>query len=119
MSGDKAATGRIGEELARQFLEKKGFEIVETNYRYGHGEIDIIARDGEVLVFCEVKARRTDTYGPPEYAITPRKQSQLRRIATAYLAERDIHDRECRFDVIAIRLSLHPPGIEHFVNAFT
>ncbi len=118
MSGDKTVTGRLGEELARQFLEKKGYEIVETNYRYGRGEIDIIARDGEFLVFCEVKARRTDTYGPPEYAITPRKQSQLRRIATAYIAERDIRDQACRFDVIAIRLSLQPPGIEHLVNAF-
>ncbi len=118
MKEGTTAAGRIGEELARDFLVKKGFEIVETNYRFHHGEIDIIARDGEVLVFCEVKARWTDTYGPPEYAITHRKQSQLRRLATAYIAERGIREQACRFDVIAIRLSEEPPVIEHLVNAF-
>jgi len=110
--------GRAGEDLARKYLESQGFEIVELNYHYGHGEIDIIARDEEYLVFCEVKARKNDEYGPPEYALTPRKQQQIRRIAAGYLYERDIHDQACRFDVVAIQFKGDEPEINHIKNAF-
>jgi putative endonuclease len=110
--------GRIGEDLARKYLESAGFEIVELNYRFGHGEIDIVARDGEYLVFCEVKARRTNEYGPPEYALTPRKQQQIRKIASGYLYEHNIRDQACRFDVVAIRFREGEPEINHLRNAF-
>lgn len=115
---DNPAVGRKGEFLARRLLEEKGFEIVETNYRYGKGEIDIIARMSNVLVFCEVKARCSDQFGEPEHAVTLKKQQQIRRIANAYLFEHGIQEQECRFDVIAIRLDGEPPVLRHIENAF-
>jgi putative endonuclease len=114
----RMSKGRMGEDLARRYLESVGFEIVKANYHFGHGEIDIIARDGEYLVFCEVKARGNDEFGPPEYALTPRKQQQIRRIASGYLYEYDIRDQACRFDVIAIRFQKGEPEINHLRNAF-
>jgi putative endonuclease len=111
-------TGNKGEQLAAQHLRQLGFGIVEMNYRYGHGEIDIIARDDEVLVFCEVKSRSSDKYGEPEYALTPKKQQQIRRIAQAYLYEHEIKEQACRFDVVAIRFNTNPPQINYIRNAF-
>jgi len=111
-------TGDCGEELAAVFLRKRDMEIVETNYRFGHGEIDIIARDGDVLVFCEVKTRKSDLFGPPEYAITLRKQAQVRKIAEAYLYERGISDQICRFDVVAIRMKGGKADLRYYKNAF-
>jgi putative endonuclease len=76
-----------GEELAAKILKEKGYEIIERNYRYGHGEIDIIAIDpGDgYTVFVEVKTRKNLEYGEPEYAITKTKQKQIRKIAELYL----------------------------------
>jgi putative endonuclease len=99
-------------------LRGLGFEVVEMNYHFGHGEIDIIAKDGETLVFCEVKTRKSDKYGDPEYAITPKKQQQIRKIARAYLYEHEIKEQDCRFDVVAIRLYGPTPQINHIRNAF-
>ncbi|MFN0158079.1 MAG: YraN family protein [Bacteroidota bacterium] len=110
--------GARGEQLAMRHLKRLGMEIVEMNYRYGHGEIDIIARDGETLVFCEVKSRVNDEFGDPEYALTPRKQQQIRRIAQAYLYEHEIKEQDCRFDVVAIRFMTRPPQINYIRNAF-
>lgn len=112
------STGRMGEDLARRCLEASGFHIVELNYRFGRGEIDIIARDGEYLVFCEVKARRNEEFGPPEYALTPRKQKQIRKIAAGYLYEHNVRDQACRFDVVAIQFHDGEPTINHIRNAF-
>lgn len=111
-------TGREGELLAREYLEELGFEIVEMNYRYGHGEIDIVAREGAVLVFCEVKMRKNDRFGPPEYAITPRKQRQIRRIAEGYFFDHEIREQETRFDVVAIRMRGQECELHHIRNAF-
>ncbi len=110
--------GFRGEEEARRFLEKKGYRTIECNYHYGHGEIDIILRDGEVLVFCEVKTRMNDQFGPPELAITPKKQSQIRKTAEGYLFEKGIREQVCRFDVVAIRMEDGKPVINHLPNAF-
>ncbi len=99
--------------IALRHLESLGMKLLEMNYRYGHGEVDIIAADGETLVFCEVKSRENDEFGPPEYAISTRKQQQIRRIATGYLIEHDIKDRECRFDVVAIKMY---PGLPREIN---
>jgi putative endonuclease len=104
--------------MARRFLEDRGLTILETNYRFGRGEIDIIARDGEDLVFCEVKARWNDRYGPPEYAVTPKKQQQLRKVAEGYLLERGIRDQACRFDVVAIQVMGGKSEIHYLRNAF-
>lgn len=115
---DTRSAGNLGELLAVKHLREAGFEIIQTNYRFGHGEIDIIARDGNVLVFCEVKMRKTDEFGDPEYAITPRKQQQIRRIAQGYFFDNDIKEQECRFDVVAIRMQGKTPHINHTRNAF-
>lgn len=112
-------TGTLGEWVAADFLERLGYRIVERNYTYGRaGEIDIVARDGEVLVFCEVKARTSDRCGEPEYAITRKKQAQLRYLATAYLYEHGIDEQEVRFDAVAITFDGRCSKIDHFKNAF-
>ncbi len=113
------AEGAAGEELAVRFLKENGYSIVEQNYRYRRkGEIDIIARDADYLVFCEVKLRRDDSFGPPEYAVTPLKQRTIRRIAEAYLFEHGIREQACRFDVVTIRFHDGVPVLGLIKNAF-
>ena len=114
-------TGDKGEELAVEFLESEGYSIINRNYRYGKGEIDIIAKDPEQegLVFVEVKSRKSLEYGAPENAITRNKIKQLKRIAELYLYEKEINEILCRFDVITVMmLPNQKPQIEHFINAF-
>ncbi len=111
-------TGMAGESLAARYLEKRGLRVLTQNYRVPQGEIDIVAMDGPVLVFCEVKARNGTEYGAPEYAVTPRKQHQIRRAAAAYLYNHGLSRQECRFDVVAILLDREPPAIDYFKNAF-
>jgi len=111
-------SGNEGEELASRHLQRMGFQIIEMNFRFGHGEIDIIARDGDVLVFCEVKTRKTDEYGDPAYAITPRKQQQIRKIAQGYLYEHEIKEHLCRFDVVTIQFKNGAAQVEYYRNAF-
>jgi len=110
--------GDKGEELAVSFLVKKGFEIVERNYRYGKGELDIIARERGFLIFVEVKSRESLEYGFPEEAITKRKISQIRKIAGAYLAEKNITNENIRFDVVAVLFLNGEVTISHYENAF-
>jgi putative endonuclease len=119
MSQSTKKTGGAGEDLAAAVLVKKGYRIIERNYRYGKGEIDIIAKDGDVLVFIEVKARKNLEYGPPELAITKGKQQQIKKIASAYLYEKEIKETDCRIDVIAIQfMPKQKPRINHIKNAF-
>ena len=82
--------GGRGEDLAVDYLTNQNFEIIERNYHYGHGEIDIIAKEKDILVFVEVKTRKNLEFGPPELSITKNKQRQIRRIAEAYLYEKEI-----------------------------
>jgi len=110
-----------GEELAANILTNKGYEIIERNYRYGHGEIDIIAIDpgNGYTVFIEVKARQNLEFGEPEYAITKSKQKQIRRIAELYLYDKELKEVDCRFDVFAILFEdLSNPVVNHYKNAF-
>lgn len=118
MAQNKKQFGGKGEELACKYLLDVGFEIIERNYTYGKGEIDIIAKDGEHLVFIEVKSRHSLKYGLPEYSITRGKLNQIRRIASAYLYEKEIEDTECRIDVVTILfLKDQAPTINHIRNA--
>ncbi len=117
-SADRHEQGRTGEDLAARFLQEKGLKIIGRNYRFERGEIDIIAEEGDELVFVEVKARRTDTYGTPEEAVTEKKQKQIYDVADGYLYEHDIHDRPCRFDVVAIEFRNGRAEIRHLRNAF-
>jgi putative endonuclease len=110
--------GKEGEDLAANYLEQQGFTIKERNYRFEHGEIDLIAEEGDELVFVEVKARHSIAFGSPEEAVTEEKQEQVRAVAEGYLFERDIDDRPCRFDVIAIEFKNNKADIRHIKNAF-
>lgn len=94
--------GAIGEETAAAFLRNNGYTIIEMNYYYQHGEIDIIAKENDVLVFVEVKSRSSSRYGAPEESVTPKKQEILRRTAEGYMIERNLTDIVCRFDVVSI-----------------
>lgn len=116
---NKRKSGSEGEDLACEFLKNLGYQIIERNFFYGHGEIDIIAKDGEILVFAEVKYRKNLEFGMPESAITRSKQNQIRKIAEAYLYQREIRDQQCRFDVVAIlQFKGSEPQINHIINAF-
>ena len=111
--------GKEGENRATALLKEAGFEIIERNYHYGHGEIDIIAKDGEFLVFVEVKTRTSDTFGSPLYAVTRGKQKQIARVAQGYLYEKKIENVPCRFDVIGVEFIGGQARLEHIPNAFT
>ncbi|MBI5214864.1 MAG: YraN family protein [Ignavibacteriae bacterium] len=110
--------GAQGEALAVEYLQKKGYRILRQNYRYERDEIDIIAQENETLVFIEVKARRSTNYGAPIEAVTESKQKTIRAVAEGYLAENEIEDISCRFDVISILYKNGKPEIEHYVDAF-
>ena len=94
--------GRWGEDLAAAWYVRHGYDIVARNWRCRSGEIDLIARRGRLMVVCEVKARRTDAYGPAAAAVGPAKQQRLRRLAAEWLATTGVRGVEVRFDVIAI-----------------
>jgi len=111
--------GRRGEELAAAYLIRNGLEIVERGFRVFRGELDIVARDGDTLVFVEVKARADESFGRPEEAVTPAKQRQIRRLATGYLIERRLGDVPCRFDVVAVLFQDDGSHrLTHFRDAF-
>jgi putative endonuclease len=94
--------GRVGEEIAADFLKRTGYEILEQNYFFNHGEIDIIAKEGNTLVFVEVKSRRSTAFGEPEESVTPKKQELLRRTAEGYVQQKNIGEIDCRFDVVSV-----------------
>jgi len=94
--------GRWGEDLAAAWYVRHGYDFVARNWRCRSGEIDLIARRGRLMVVCEVKARRTDAYGPAAAAVGPAKQQRLRRLAAEWLATTGVRGVEVRFDVIAI-----------------
>jgi len=113
------ALGARGEEIAVAYLKGQKFAIVERNFRCKGGELDIVARDGKAIVFIEVKARRTLSFGPPQLAVTPFKQRQISKAALTWLAKNRLQDAAARFDVIAILLRDHQvPEIDHIRNAF-
>ena len=109
--------GKLGEELAVQYLINKGYEILERNWRNRHQEVDIIAMDGKDLVIVEVKTRQTDEYGDPDIAVTRQKQRLLISAANAYIFKNSI-DLDTRFDIISIIMKDGKPVIEHIKDAF-
>jgi putative endonuclease len=111
--------GQEGELAAEQYLQHKGYRIVARNLRSSVGELDLVAEDGQVLVFVEVKARRTDAFGGAIQAVHLRKQEKLIRLAAQYLARHHIKDRLCRFDVVLLQgTDTVSSQIEHIQNAF-
>ena len=112
------SVGKLGEDLAANFLEEKGFNIIERNYRFGHGEIDIVAEKEEMLIFIEVKTKKFGDFGDPINWVSRGKQKQIGRIARGYLYEKNITDRDCRFDVVLVTWENGLWKIDHLENAF-
>ncbi len=110
--------GKMSEEIAKNFFEKKGYRLLKKNFRINLGEIDLIFEKEETIVFVEVKARASIKYGLPQESVTPKKQEQIRRVALAYLQKCKKSYNEIRFDVIAIVLKKGVPKIEHIPYAF-
>ena len=116
-TNSRRGTGNRGEEMAVRYLEKMGYCIIERNFIFQHGEIDIIAREGNELVFVEVKLRRGSNFGTPEDSITERKQKLLRRTAEGYLVVHHIDEISCRFDVVAIQIDGEKTTYRLYKNA--
>lgn len=110
--------GRRGEDLAARLYESSGWRVLERNYRVPEGEIDLVARRGGVVAFCEVKTRGTDRWGLPAEAVAPPKQARLRRLAARWMSERRPGPVEIRFDVVSIVVREGRPELMHFPNAF-
>jgi putative endonuclease len=115
----KDAVGRYGERVAVEYLTAQGMRLLDRNWRCSVGEIDAIFSDGIVIVFAEVKTRRSDRYGSPADAVGYVKQTRLRRLAAIWLAQSDVHPHEIRFDLVCVRPQ--PAGaadVEHLKGAF-
>lgn len=119
MTTQRQAVGAYGERLAARHLQAQGLVLLDRNWRCADGEIDLILRDGDDIVFCEVKTRRGNRFGSPAEAVGHRKVQRLRRLATRWLAEAAVRPREIRFDVVEVRPQ--PRGatrVEHIPSAF-
>jgi putative endonuclease len=111
--------GRAAEDAAAIHLARAGLRVVERNVRLGHGEIDLVCRDGDVVVFVEVKCRRATWGDPPAAAVSWHKQRRLTRLAQHYLKWRRLDGARCRFDVISVTLdAVGRAGIAHVRGAF-
>ena len=111
-------TGKQGEALAAAYLEKEGYQIIERNYRCLFGEMDLVARDGQTIVFVEVKSRKSDRFGVPQLSVGLQKQKKLSQIALHYLEQKRFCPCDARFDVIAIRMRPECHQVELIRNAF-
>ena len=114
----KQLLGKEGERLAEQYLKKKGYKIVERNYRCRGAELDLIVLDRRVIVFVEVKTRTGHGFGSPFEAVEFRKQQKMIQAAQYFLNERKLHQRDARFDVVGISWPGDEPLVEHIENAF-
>ena len=120
MLDSRKELGAKGEKLAARFLKRKGYKIIQRNYRCKLGEVDIVAEQDKTLVFVEVRTQQTEKFGPPQYSINSAKRSHISRVALFYIKEKRLVEQSCRFDVIAITFpsGSRKPNIEHIENAF-
>lgn len=115
----KDAIGRYGEQVAASYLERAGFALLDRNWRCAEGEIDLVARDGDVLVFCEVKTRSGVGFGDPAEAVVAAKTERLRRLALRWMASHGVLGRELRFDVVSVlRQPRGAARVRHLKGAF-
>ncbi|MDO8786294.1 MAG: YraN family protein [Syntrophales bacterium] len=116
---DRIRTGKKGEDIAVDYLTKAGYRIIERNYRCLFGEIDIVARDQDTIVFVEVKSRKSEEFGDPQLSVGVDKQKKISRVSLNYIQEKRLHHCNARFDVVAVKM--FPPGneeVELIQNAF-
>ena len=119
MPDTRQQVGKTGESLAEQYLRGRGYRILARNARSPSGELDLIAEDGDVVVFVEVKARQTAAFGGAAYAVDPKKQARIVRQAAQYLARHRLQHRFCRFDVVLVHSQAgRDPVVELIQNAF-
>jgi putative endonuclease len=119
MTRVRRAVGAYGERLAERYLTDQGLVVLVRNWRCADGEVDLILRDGDDVVFCEVKTRRGGQFGTPAEAVGAAKVRRLRRLAARWLAETQVHPREVRFDVVAVLPQLRGAAqVEHVRAAF-
>lgn len=109
--------GKKGEQLAKEYLLQKGWQLLEENWRVEHKEVDLIFREGDELVIVEVKTRSTDYFGYPEEAVSVAKEKHLIHAAEAYLEEHNL-DMEVRYDVVAIIMRNGRQELTHIPDAF-
>jgi len=110
--------GALGEEAAAELLRSQGYRIVAKNHRCRRGEVDLVAERGDLLVFVEVRTRRSSIFGAPEETVDARKQRRVIAAARDYLARWRGPERGARFDVVAVVDSPRGPQLTHFENAF-
>ncbi len=118
MADDRKKYGDSSEDTAARLLRRKGYKILERNFRTRLGEIDIIAKHKGAVVFVEVKARRSGAYGNPKGAVTPAKQRRISKVALTYLKMNGSTRTKARFDVVTVRHSQGQPEVEIIPNAF-
>jgi putative endonuclease len=118
MTRYKQEFGKKGEALAEEYLKRKGFQIIKKNYRYGHKEIDLIAKEGNTIVFVEVKAGRSKSFGAPHERVDSRKQRNLIDAANDFIQKEDTANCDFRFDVLAITYRKGKEDIDHIRGAF-
>jgi putative endonuclease len=114
----KIILGKEGERIAELFLKKKGYKLVERNYRCAAGELDLVMLDRRVIVFVEVKTRTGSGYGTPLEAVAVRKQKKMIYVAEFFLSAKKLSQREARFDVVGVSWPGAQPLVEHIENAF-
>jgi putative endonuclease len=115
----KDAVGAYGERVALAYLVRQGMVPLDRNWRGPSGEIDIVLREGEVIVFCEVKTRRSTRFGVPAEALVPAKVRRLRRLAAQWLAAAQVHPHQVRFDVVSVLPQARGAArVEHLRGAF-
>ena len=118
LNNTKQLLGKEGERLAEQYLKKKGYKVIERNYRCRGAELDLIVLDRRVIVFVEVKTRTGHGFGSPFEAVEFRKQQKMIQAAQNFLNEKKLHQRDARFDVVGISWPAGQPVVEHIANAF-
>jgi putative endonuclease len=110
--------GQIGEKLAVKELANKGYQVLDTNYRFGRDEVDIIARTKDLIVFVEVKTRENNYMGEPEESVSVAKQKRIIKVANHYMIDNDL-EMEGRFDIFGIVVNQKQQSIHHIESAFT
>ena len=110
--------GRKGEDLAASHFRDQGWEVLDRNWRTRLGEIDLVCRDHDTIVFVEVKTRASADFARPDQSVTQRKQAKLRRLVEYYLVTHRLESRDVRFDVLGVTLDSRRPEFEHIVGAF-
>ena len=116
---DSGELGRLGEQIAADYLTRQGMVVLSRNWRCRQGELDLVAADGDRLVVCEVKTRSGTGYGHPAEAVTRQKIGRIRQLTRAWLAEHRVRWCEVRFDVLSVTCQRDgEPLVEHLTGVF-